>query len=240
MNLDFIDTEVLVVQPSDANGYYNVVSVSYGNTLAADSRYKAVRASRLALDIAKNALKAGKAVSVPAKVDGPEVRPVDVVISDAGDELTVAKRVLSNEINAAIGQNSAGATAVDVFGFLTAFSRLADHGVFITDENREEKYFEVIDKAQQTEAPADLPEGASYADEQAYLDKKRKYAFAQSTLEALEQYLVSYDKIKSMYSFDKKLREMAAEADAAQTVEEVEAVRAKFEPAVGGMFAQGK
>lgn len=40
-----------------------------------------------------------------------------------------------------------GISIIDVFGFLSAFSKLADHGVFITDENREEKYFEVIDKA---------------------------------------------------------------------------------------------
>jgi len=39
-------------------------------------------------------------------------------------------------------------SVIDVFGFITAFCRLADHGVFITDDNREEKYFEVIDKAQ--------------------------------------------------------------------------------------------
>ena len=62
MNLDFINTEVLVVQASDSNEYYNVVSVSYGNTLAVDSKYKTVRASRFALDIVKNALKTGKAV----------------------------------------------------------------------------------------------------------------------------------------------------------------------------------
>lgn len=103
MNLDFINTEVLVVQPSGADEYYNVISVSYGNALAVDARYKTVRASRFALDIVKNALKAGKAVRVPAKIDGPEIRPVDVIVVDAGDELTVAKRVLSNEINAAIG-----------------------------------------------------------------------------------------------------------------------------------------
>lgn len=103
MNLDFINTEVLVVQPSDKGELYNVVSVSYGNTLAVDSRYKTIRASRFALDIAKNALKAGKAVMVPVKIDGPEVRPIDIIIADAGDELTVAKRILSNEINMAIG-----------------------------------------------------------------------------------------------------------------------------------------
>ena len=103
MNLDFINTEVLVVQASDSNEYYNVVSVSYGNTLAVDSKYKTVRASRFALDIVKNALKAGKAVRVPTKIDSPEVRPIDIIIADAGDELSVSKRVLINDINIAIG-----------------------------------------------------------------------------------------------------------------------------------------
>ena len=73
-----------------------------------------------------------------------------------------------------------------------------------------------------------------------YLDQKRKYAFAQSTLEALEQYLISYDKVKGMYSFDKKLREMSSEVEAAQSVEEVRAVREKFETVVNCMFAPSK
>lgn len=43
-----------------------------------------------------------------------------------------------------------------------------------------------------------------------------------------------------MYSFDKKLREISAEADAAQTTEELQAIREKFETAVGGMFVSSK
>ena len=103
MNLDFIKTEVLVVQPSQSKDYYNVIGVSYSNVLTVDSRYKIVKASLFAINIVKNALKAGKAVKIPANVEGPEIRPIDVIISDAGDELTVAKRVLTNEINIAIG-----------------------------------------------------------------------------------------------------------------------------------------
>jgi hypothetical protein len=57
------------------------------------------------------------------------------------DELTISKRVLINEINSDINQNVLGISIVDMFGFISAFSRLADHNVFITDENREEKYF---------------------------------------------------------------------------------------------------
>ena len=40
---------------------------------------------------------------MPTKIDGPEVRPVDIIIADAGDELSVSKRVLINDINIAIG-----------------------------------------------------------------------------------------------------------------------------------------
>jgi hypothetical protein len=60
---------------------------------------------------------------------------------DADDELTISKRVLINEINSAINQNVLGISIIDMFGFISAFSRLADHNIFITDENREEKYF---------------------------------------------------------------------------------------------------
>jgi len=43
-----------------------------------------------------------------------------------------------------------------------------------------------------------------------------------------------------MYSFDKKLREISAEADAAQSAEELQVVREKFETTVSGMFAPSK
>ena len=43
-----------------------------------------------------------------------------------------------------------------------------------------------------------------------------------------------------MYSFDKKLREISAEAGAAQSAEELHAVREKFETIAGGMFAPSK
>lgn len=123
------------------------MSVSYSNVLAVDSRYKVFRASLLAIEMVKNALKAGRVVRIPAKIGAPEVRPADIMVQDAEDQLTVAKRVLLNEMNSAIVQSAIGISTVDTFGFISAFSRLADHGVFITDENREEKYFEVIDKA---------------------------------------------------------------------------------------------
>lgn len=178
-------------------------------------------------------------MKIPSKTACDEVLPSDLVVSESGDELETAKRVAVNEINSAITQNAVCASAINAFGFIAAFCRLADHGVFITDENREEKYFEVIDKAQQTENPAELPAGASYAEEQEYLEKKKKYAFAQSTLESLEQYLVEYDKIKPVYYFDKKAREAVSEVLASQTVEEVAAAKAKFEELAVRMFSTG-
>lgn len=43
-----------------------------------------------------------------------------------------------------------------------------------------------------------------------------------------------------MYFFDKKLREISTEADAAQSTEELQAIREKFEMTAGGMFAPSK
>lgn len=72
------------------------------------------------------------------------------------------------------------------------------------------------------------------------MEKKKKYAFAQSTLEALEQYLVSYDKIKNIHFFDKQLRELVADVNAAAKIEELSAIREKFNKVVDCMFATGK
>ena len=43
-----------------------------------------------------------------------------------------------------------------------------------------------------------------------------------------------------MYSFDKKLREISAEVDAVQSIDELQTIREKFETTVSGMFAPSK
>lgn len=240
MNLNFLNIEVLVAELDQTKNYYNVISVSYSNTLTVNSKYKIIPASLFALNIVKNALQSGQVVKIPIKLAGPEVRPVDLIITDAGDEITIAKRILINEINSAINQNVLGISIVDMFGFISAFSKLADHGIFITDENREEKYFNIIDHVQQIEMPSELNENATYIEEQEYLEKKRAYAFAQSKLEALEQYLVAYDKIKSIYAFDKKLKDLLSEIKSVITINDIDIIRKKYEEIVNNMFISGE
>lgn len=236
INLNFLNIEVLVTELNQTKDYYNVISVSYSNTLTVNSKYKIIPASLFAINIVKNALKSGQCIRIPVKFSGPEVKPADLIIMDADDELTISRRVLINEINSAINQNVLGISIVDMFGFISAFSRLADHNIFITDENREEKYFQIIDSVQQIQMPEELNENATYAEEQEYLEKKRVYVFAQSKLEALEQYLIAYDKIKSIYNFDKKLKDLLSDIKSAITLDDINNIRKKYEEIVNNMF----
>ena len=69
--------------------------------LTVNSKYKTVKASMLAINVVKNALKAGRVVKIPVKLEAPEVRPVDLIISDAEpDSLEMERRVVINEFAA--------------------------------------------------------------------------------------------------------------------------------------------
>jgi hypothetical protein len=85
-----------------------------------------------------------------------------------------------------------------------------------------------------------LNENATYTEEQEYLEKKRVYAFAQSKLEALEQYLVAYDKIKSIYAFDKKLKDLLSEIKSVITINDIDIIRKKYEEIINNMFISGE
>ena len=205
--------------------------------LTVNSKYKTVKASMLAINVVKNALKAGRVVKIPVKLEAPEVRPVDLIISDAEpDSLEMERRVVINEFAAVMHQNLLGVSVIDMFQFMTAFNQLANCGIFITDQNREEKYFEVIDKAQSASMPDDLPENASYAEEQEYLQKKKDYAYAQNTLEILERYLTAYDKIKSLSGLDRRMRKAIDEVKAASTKEEISDIRDRYMQSVNYMY----
>jgi len=87
------------------------------------------------------------------------------------------------------------------FAALNSFSILASKGYFITDENREEKYLEIINTGD-----ADL-------------------------IESLEEYLDSYDNISPIASMQKSMKQVEIDINAATSEEEVDAASAIFDTA---------
>jgi len=76
--------------------------------------------------------------------------------------------------------------------------KLINAGFFITDKNREDKYFEIIDAAQNAEQPIELKKDSTFDEEREYVIKKQKYDEAQENLKTLEQYLNSYDNLSKI------------------------------------------
>ena len=58
---------------------------------------------------------------------------------------------------------------IDAMDYLNCYMKLMAAGIFITDSNREDKYFEIIEAAQENEEPAPLKEDATFEEEQNYI-----------------------------------------------------------------------
>jgi glutathionyl-hydroquinone reductase len=76
--------------------------------------------------------------------------------------------------------------------------KLMNAGIFITNTNREDKYFEIIEKAQSVEEPEEISDTASFEEEVEYVEKKKQYDEAQDNLNTLEKYLNAYDALSKI------------------------------------------
>jgi len=87
------------------------------------------------------------------------------------------------------------------FKAMASFAVLASHGYFITEENREEKYLEIINTGDE------------------------------SLIAALEEYLDSYDNISPVAALHTSMKQAMLDIDAATTEEEVDAAAHMFDTA---------
>ena len=111
---------------------------------------------------------------------------------------------------------------IDLMDYLDCYINLLNAGYFITDANREDKYFEVIEASQECEEPAPLKEDATFEEEQKYIEAKQKYDNAQANLSTLEKYLNSYDNLAAAKSKIKFFTDARKKVEDAQTIEDVE------------------
>lgn len=106
--------------------------------------------------------------------------------------------------------------------FMQSYMQLLNNGIFITDENREDKYLEIIESSQEDQ-PEPLQDDATFEQQQKYLEAEKKYKMAQDNLKILETYLNAYDKLFKIKYVTDVLNEAKTAVDNAQSVEEVEA-----------------
>lgn len=210
--------ELLLVK--DQADYWEVQGITYSNALLANPQLQTLKASSLAIQLAKQALAEGKPVRVAKATDYSEVQPGELIIGDA-DKLQLAKNVALNNVRGLMHSNIIGICVLDAMEYLDMYMKLLNAGIFITDANREDKYLEIIEASQANEMPSPLLSSATYEEEQAYVEQKKLYESSQENLANLEKYLNAYDKIFAIKHTNDILQQAKDAIEKAQTVEEV-------------------
>ena len=204
----------------DQGNYFEVIGITYSNAMLVEPDCSTLRATLFAIEECKKALAEGKKITISKIQEYSEVQPKDLVI-EAVDELSRHKQMAINEVAARMHQALFAVNVIDLMDYLNNYVALLNAGYYITDANREDKYFEVIEASQECEEPAALKEDATFEQEQEYIEKKQKYDNAQSNLNTLEKYLNSYDKLSILKNNTSFLVDTRTKLEGAQTIEEV-------------------
>ena len=218
MNHDF---ELLLVK--DNGNFWEVIGITYSNAMLVEPDCATLRATLFAIEDCKKALSEGKKITVSKKTEFSEVQPKDLVI-EVVDELQRHKQMAINEVAARMHQALFAVNVIDLMDYLNNYVTLLNAGYYITDANREDKYFEVIEASQECEEPEALKDDATFEQEQEYIEKKQKYDNAQFNLNILEKYLNSYDKLTQLKHITDFLTETRKKIEEASTIEDVQQI----------------
>ena len=212
------DFELLLVK--DQGNFWEVIGITYSNAMLVEPDCATLRATLFAIEDCKKALSEGKKITVSKKTEFSEVQPKDLVI-EAVDELSRHKLMAINEVAARMHQALFAVNVIDLMDYLNNYVALLNAGYYITDANREDKYFEVIEASQECEEPEALKDDATFEQEQEYIEKKQKYDNAQFNLNTLEKYLNSYDKLANIKHISDFLTDTRKKIEAAHSIEEI-------------------
>jgi hypothetical protein len=145
----------------------------------------------VAAEEATEALEKGKVVLVPRAIGGI-IQPNDMFITDGIDELQMIKDGTVFRARKHLNNDMAMFNAFNYFEFTLCNNKLASQGIFIHDGNREEKYIEIINSADE------------------------------SLIECLETYLNAWDKISDTNKYYKDFLAFEKSVQEAKSPEEVQ------------------
>jgi len=132
-----------VVAVRDVGDKYRARFVdTYENSLMKNDEHY-IKCSNAAGDAIRDAISKNKMVFLPKGVQG-ELTSMDVVITEV-DGLTKDIMIALSDVYRKMDYGLFNVGAINYFDYLTVFSKLASLGYFITDDNREEKYLEIIE-----------------------------------------------------------------------------------------------
>lgn len=151
----------------DRGTHWFVTNVTQ-NTLdsQAEKDEKFLRLSYMSHQLIKQALMEGKKVHIHKTLQTGEVLPgeFDVIDLKESDPLQESREASVRKIRMLITPELAKASGFALYGFMVLNNDLANRGYFITNENREEKYLEILETGDE-QLIAKLEDYLNYKDE---------------------------------------------------------------------------
>lgn len=194
-------------------------------------------ASKNALSLVNDALLNGNQIFINKNsiINKKEVTPDDLqIIVISG--LEKKRNVALTEILKLANKNIFAVNVIEAMDFLNCYMKLLNAGIFITDQNREDKYFEIIEAAQENEDPKPPSENATFEEEQLYIENKHKYDVAQENLSTLEKYLNAYDKLAKINFTNTLLNDIKDEILSAETEDQIDEILVKNKEKINSYF----
>lgn len=211
--------ELLLVK--DKNDFWEVIGITYSNAMMVEPDCSILRATLFAIEECKKALADGKRITLSKTLEYSEVQPKDLIIDEI-NEFQRYKQMAINEITARMHQAIFAVNVFDLMDYLNCYISLLNAGYYITDSNREDKYFELIEASQECEEPTAISEDAPFEEIQTYMDAKQKYDTAQQNLTLLENYLNCYDRLQMIKSKIKFFEDTRIKIQEANTIEDID------------------
>lgn len=191
--------ELAVVE--DHGSYYNVTNVTR-NTFdnLVDKEEKLIKLSYSSHRLIEEALLKGKTVHIQKHRSASEVLPGEFEILDISetDPVEAARKSAIIRIRMLVTPELSKISGFALYGFMILNNDLANAGYFITNENREEKYLEILETG----------------------DEK--------LIQKLEDYLNYKDEIESVSHLERKFVQFRKDVRNSTTVEEVKSTESIF------------
>jgi hypothetical protein len=176
----------------------NVTKNTLGNLANRDE--KVLKLSYMSYKLIQDALMQGKAVHIQKSLRTDEVLPGEFEVIDVGqsDPLGEARDAAVTKVRMLVTPELSKISGFALYGFIILNNDLSANGYFITNENREEKYLEILETG----------------------DEK--------LIAKLEDYLNYKDEIAEVAQLERKFSAYRAEIKAAATTEEVKKIEEQF------------
>lgn len=183
-------------------GTHWVVTNVTKNTLdnRADREESYLKLNSATFEIIKTAITGNKLVKVNKTLVADEVMPWEVEVVDLGetDPLQESRNAAITKVRMLVTPEMSKASGLALYGFIILNNDLAANGYFITNENREEKYLEILETG----------------------DEK--------LIAKLEDYLNYKDEIEAVAQLERKFSAFRNEVRTASTSDEVKKIEERF------------